>query len=154
MSYQLLKSLHLLGVTLFLGNIIVTAAWKALADRTRRPAVIAYAQRLVGITDVAFTAVGAALIAVTGLLMAGGHAAVFSATWLTWGYGLFFASGALWVFVLIPIQLKQTHLARNFRYEAEVPEQYWRFARLWAVFGTIATLLPLANLYLMVFKPA
>ena len=153
MSYQLLKSLHLLGVTLFLGNIIVTAVWKSLADHTRAPTVVAYAQRLVGITDVAFTAVGAALIAVTGPLMASHYGSVLDMTWLAWGYGLFIASGALWVLVLIPIQIKQARLARSFRHQPEVPAQYWRLARLWAVFGTIATLLPLANLYLMVFKP-
>jgi uncharacterized membrane protein len=33
-NYLLLKSLHVLGVVIFLGNIIVTAVWKALADRT------------------------------------------------------------------------------------------------------------------------
>jgi len=154
MSYQLLKSLHLLGVTLFLGNIIVTAVWKSLADRTKTPVVVAYAQCLVSVTDIAFTAVGAVLIAATGMLMVGGHAAVFSTTWLTWGYGLFIASGVLWLLVLIPIQIKQARLAKSFQYESEVPMQYWRLARAWAVFGTIATLLPLANLYFMVFKPA
>src|ERR1700730_3680611 len=68
--YLLLKSLHVLGVVIFLGNIIVTAVWKALADRTGSPAIVAYAQRLVNITYFAFTALGAALIAVTGPMMA------------------------------------------------------------------------------------
>ena len=49
---------HLLGVVLFLGNILVTAMWKLLADRTRAPGVVAYAQRVVTITDFAFTAPG------------------------------------------------------------------------------------------------
>jgi len=44
-----------LGIVLFLGNLIVTAVWKVLADRTRQVDVIAYAQRLVAITDIAFT---------------------------------------------------------------------------------------------------
>ena len=34
MSYNAFKVIHLLGVVLFLGNIIVTALWKMLADRT------------------------------------------------------------------------------------------------------------------------
>ena len=34
MSYDAFKVIHLLGVVLFLGNIIVTALWKMLADRT------------------------------------------------------------------------------------------------------------------------
>ena len=44
-DYLLLKSLHVLGVVIFLGNIIVTAVWKALADRTGSPTIAAYAQR-------------------------------------------------------------------------------------------------------------
>lgn len=153
MSYQLLKSLHLLGVSLFLGNIIVTALWKMLADRSRRPAVIAYAQRLVTLTDLVFTAPGAALILVSGLLMAGGHDAVARTPWLSWGLGLFTASGLLWVLVLIPVQWKQARLARGFAEAATVPAEYWRLARIWAGVGALATLLPLANLYVMVFKP-
>jgi uncharacterized membrane protein len=40
-NYLLLKSLHVLGVVIFLGNIIVTAVWKALADRTGSLAIVA-----------------------------------------------------------------------------------------------------------------
>jgi uncharacterized membrane protein len=58
MAYNAWLSLHILGVVLFLGNIIVTAVWKTLADRTKNPSVVAYAQRLVTVTDVAFTATG------------------------------------------------------------------------------------------------
>jgi uncharacterized membrane protein len=49
--YLAFKIIHLLGVVLFLGNIIVTAVWKTLADQTREPRTIAYAQRLVSVTD-------------------------------------------------------------------------------------------------------
>jgi uncharacterized membrane protein len=62
MSYDAFKVVHLAGVVIFLGNIIVTAMWKVLADRTGDPRIIAYAQRLVTITDWIFTAGGAALI--------------------------------------------------------------------------------------------
>jgi len=59
----------------------------------------------------------------------------------------------IWAAVLIPVQIAQARLARQFRNEGSVPARYWRLAKLWAVFGTVATLLPLANLYLMVVKP-
>jgi hypothetical protein len=58
MRHEAWLALHILGVVLFLGNIVVTAVWKVLADRTRNPAVVAYAQRLVTVTDIAFTATG------------------------------------------------------------------------------------------------
>jgi hypothetical protein len=34
-----------------------------------------------------------------------------------------------------------------------IPESYWRLGRRWAIWGAIATLVPLCNLYFMVFKP-
>jgi len=144
---------HVVGVVLFIGNIVVTAVWKLLADRTRTPAVVAYAQRLVTVTDVAFTATGAALIAISGPILAEDLGGIGGPTWLTVGFGLFIDSGVVWAAVLIPVQIAQARLARRFRTEAVIPERYWRLATIWAVFGAIATLLPLANLYLMVVKP-
>ena len=144
---------HVVGVVLFIGNIVVTAVWKALADRTKEPAVIAFAQRLVTVTDVAFTATGATLIAVSGPILAPDVGGVGGPAWLTLGFALFLASGLIWAGVLIPVQIAQARLARGFRDEASVPPRYWKLANLWAVFGAIATLLPLVNLYLMVVKP-
>lgn len=151
MSQDAWLVLHILGVVIFLGNIIVTAVWKVLADRTRDPAVVSYAQRLVTITDVAFTATGAALIAISGGAMADDFGGVSGEPWLTWGVALFIASGVIWVAVLIPIQVLQSRLTRTF--DDGIPYRYWRLARLWYVFGGLATALPLVNIYLMVAKP-
>jgi uncharacterized membrane protein len=142
------------SVVLFLGNIIVTAVWKALADQTREPRTIAYAQRLVTVTDWIFTLGGIVLILVGGYGMVAtagldplGHA------WLIWGQGLFIASAVIWVLFLIPTQMAQARIARSFKQGGPIPESYWRLGKRWAIWGTIATLLPLANLYFMVFKP-
>ncbi len=154
MSRDAWLSLHVLGVVLFLGNLIVTAVWKTLADRTKSPPVVAYAQRLVTVTDVAFTATGAVLIAVSGHVMAGDFGGVFSGpTWLVVGWSLFIGAGVIWLAVLVPVEVMQERLARGFREAETIPERYWRLSRVWAVAGTVATLLPLANIYLMVAKP-
>jgi uncharacterized membrane protein len=154
MSHNAWLSLHILGVVLFLGNIIVTAVWKLLADRTANPAVVAYAQRLVTVTDVAFTASGVIFILVAGMVMAEDYGGVFAGPlWLTLGWSLFVASGVIWLAALIPIEIMQERLARGFRNGGSIPERYWRLSRRWAFFGALATILPLLNLYLMVFKP-
>ncbi len=154
MSYNAWKTVHILGVVLFLGNIIVTAVWKTLADRTKNPSVVAYAQRVVTVTDIAFTATGAILIIVAGQVMAREFGGVFSGpSWLLWGWSLFIASGVIWIAILIPIQVMQERTARGFRNAATIPDRYWRLSRLWAVVGAIATALPVINLYLMVVKP-
>ena len=152
-NFLLLKSIHLLGVIIFLGNIIITAVWKILADKTKSPAIVAYAQRLVTITDFLFTTVGVLLILVSGRTMALKFGEIGDILWLSWGWWLFIASGIIWVLILIPIQIKQAKLAKYFSTKEEIPESYWTLSRYWVIFGIIATILPLANLYFMVFKP-
>jgi len=45
-------------------------------------------------------------------------------------------------------------MARLFTDGGTMPDSYWRVARVWIVFGIVATILPLTNLYWTVFKPA
>jgi len=71
-SYLAFKSIHVFGVILFLGNVIVSAWWKFKADRTKNPSVIAFAQRQVTLTDFVFTAPGALLAISTGDYLAYG----------------------------------------------------------------------------------
>jgi uncharacterized membrane protein len=129
MTYDAFKVVHLFGVVLFLGNIIVTAVWKVMADDTGDPRIIAYAQRLVSLTDWIFTAGGVVLI----LAGAYGMAAVagfdlHGTTWLVWGQALFAVSGLIWVFILIPTQIAQARQARVFANGSSIPASYWRTA--------------------------
>jgi len=150
---QILKIIHYLGVVLFLGSFIVTAVWKILADKTQSPEIVAYAQRLVTITDFTFTPIGVLLILISGELMAIKFGAISDILWLSWGMWLFIASGVIWVFILIPIQIKQAKLAKLFSANNEIPEIYYSLSKYWTVFQIGATIMLLANLYFMVFKP-
>jgi uncharacterized membrane protein len=153
-SYLWLKLAHLLGVTLFMGNIIVTAWWKLMADRTRNPEVIAFAQRQVTLTDYVFTAGGAAILLAAGWGNAVLHGMdVLHVKWLSYGLWLFSATGIIWVAILLPVQMRQARMARRFAQDGHIPAEYWRLGKIWAIAGFIATLLPLANYFLMVLKP-
>lgn len=152
MSYELLKTLHVLGAVLFIGNIIVTALWKALADRTRDAAIIGFGQRLVLITDVVFTAVGIVLLAWTGPAMTS-QAGGLGSAWVAWGTGLFAVAGLLWITVLVPVEILQARLARGFAHGGDIPQRYWQLANVWMGAGTMATILLLVTLGLMVMKP-
>jgi uncharacterized membrane protein len=154
-SYLWVKTLHLFGVVVFLGNIIVTAWWKLMADRTRDPRIIAFAQRQVTLTDYVFTAGGAAILLAAGWGNAASHGMdVFHIHWLSWSVWLLSATGLIWVAILIPIQVRQARMAQEFSVSGAIPAEYWRLGRLWAIWGFILTLLPLVNLYWMVMKPA
>src|SRR5574341_288809 len=91
-GYLWLKTLHVLGAVLFLGNIIVTGWWKVMADRTRDPRIVAFAQRQVTLTDWVFTAGGVALVLASGLGNAWLHGiSIPEQPWLVWGLALFTA---------------------------------------------------------------
>ena len=70
-AYDVLKTLHIADVVLLVGNVTVTSIWKLYADATRDPAVIAFAQRLVTVTDWFFTFWGIVL------MLAGGYGAAW-----------------------------------------------------------------------------
>jgi uncharacterized membrane protein len=72
---------------------------------------------------------------------------------LLWGYWLLIASGIIWVVILLSVQIKQAKMAKQFSETQQIPELYWKLECIWIIFGILATILPLANLYWMVFKP-
>lgn len=154
MTYLAFKVVHVTGVVLFLGNIIVTGVWKVLADRTGDPRTIAYAQHLVTLTDWVFTLGGVILILIGayGMVWTGGLNPL-GPLWLIAGQTLFIASGIIWAAILIPVQIAQARMAHAFEAGGPIPQSYWRLSKRWVIWGTIATLLPLANLYFMVVKP-
>lgn len=153
-SYLALKTIHLLGAILFYGNVIVTSWWKASAARTRDARVIAFALKQVWVTDILFTATGSIIILATGVGNAHLHNQLpWETPWMMWGLVLFMLSGILWGAVMIPLQLRQSRMAREFLDSGEIPEKFWQLERWWQITGGIAKLLPLAIVVIMVFKP-
>jgi len=154
MSLLLLKYLHILGIVLLVGNILVSAWWKIMANRTKDATIISFAQRQVTLTDYFFTLPGAILIVISGDMLA---FMLFENTWeITWvslGRIAFGITGFIWLFILIPIQIRQAKLAREFVKTGSIPETYWKLCQRWNFFGTIAVILPLIVLAVMIWKP-
>lgn len=139
-SYAIWKTVHLLGVILLVGNVTVTSIWKVFADRTGDARTIAFAQRLVTGTDWTLTAGGIALTVVGGYAMSleAGYS-LLGDGWLLWSQVAFVAAGAIWLAVLLPIQVEQARLARAFADGGPVPARYRALARRWLVAGLVAT---------------
>jgi len=151
-SYLWLKTIHLLGVILFLGNIIITGWWKNMADLTRNPKVIAFAQRQVTLTDWIFTAGGAAILLGAGMVNVAIHGLSYTSKWLSWGMSLFVLSGIIWAFILIPTQIKQAKMAAAFAETGVIADLYWKLCRRWNIWGGLAVVIPLIAVYFMTFK--
>ncbi len=153
MAYDVLKILHLLGVVVLIGNVTVTSFWKVFADRTADPKIVAHAQKMVTITDWAFTASGIALLCIGGFGAAWvADIPAFSARWLVEAEILFGLSGAVWLTILLPIQWRQAKMARGFAQGGTIPDAYWRNGRLWLIWGIVATVPLVAAIYVMVAK--
>ena len=145
-----LKLIHLVCACLFLGNVIVSGIWALLAERTRNHAIIQFSNRMVLITDVFFTLLGSLGVVWTGHGLAENFGGAQGHPWIQWSYLLLGFSRLIWLFVLVPIQLKQRALLQNTN---TVCEAYWRLSRIWQIAGAIATVLPLPIVYFMVTKP-
>jgi uncharacterized membrane protein len=152
-SYLWLKSIHLFGVILFLGNIIVTGWWKNMADLTRNPQIVAFAQKQVTVTDWIFTAGGVVILLAAGMINVAIHGLSYSSKWLGWGMLLFVLAGIIWAVILIPTQIKQAKMAEVFAETGDITDGYWSLCKRWNIWGAIAVILPLINIYWMTFKP-
>lgn len=145
---------HILGVVMFLGNIVTAAFWKIRAELGGSVEDVYKAVRSVMIADYFFTVPGVAFILVSGHAMAekAGYD-LFSWSWIGVSYVLFILTGAIWAVVLLPAQLKMIRAAKQSLAESRLNREYGRWSSIWNGFGTLATLIPIGILILMVLKP-
>ena len=150
--------LHIAGAAVFLGNIIVTAAWMLMADRTRSISVIHFSAKAVIRADFLFTLPGVLLILLNGLAMVfavwGGRETLYDISWISVALALFTASGIIWLSVLIPVQHRMIVYSDPVTYPVSLPTQFFSALHKWYAWGGLAILLPIGSLYLMVNKPA
>jgi len=152
--FLFLKLLHLLGVIVFVGNIVTAALWKVRADASGDLHAMAYAQRGVMFADYVFTAPGAALILVTGLWMADlSDRNILQTGWLFTALILLIVALLIWLFELLPIQRRLIRVTEEAVRAGQLDPVFKTLTMRWTIFGMVATLLPLVNVYLMVFKP-
>ena len=153
--YLGLKLFHIAAVILFLGNIITGLFWKAHADRTGNPQVIAHTFEGIIRSDRWFTIPGAVAIILGGLGAAiVGGIPILSTGWILWSIVLFSLSGLAFSFRVAPAQTKLAVLARAGMESGQLDlVRYHALSRSWEVWGLFALLTPVAAVALMVFKP-
>jgi uncharacterized membrane protein len=154
MLYLLLKSLHIVSVVLFLGNIITGVFWKVHADMTRD--LRARAQALDGIikADAVFTVPNVFVIVITGVATAyAGGIPILSTPWILGSIILFGISGAAFA-VVGPAQKKMLANVRAGIEGTWDEAGYAALSRRWTIWGAVSTAAPLLAVFLMVMKPA
>ena len=158
LPYRWHTFLHIAGAVVFLGNIVVTAAWMLMAERTRNIGVIHFSAKAVIRADLMFTLPGVLLILMNGFVMVldrwGGWDAFHQLSWISVALALFTASGAVWVGILLPVQHRMATLSDPSDYPASPPPAFFSALRWWYFWGAVAIALPVGSLYLMIHKPA
>lgn len=154
--YLVLKTIHVLSVVLFLGNIITGIFWKAHADATGDPKVQAHALAGVIRSDAWFTMPSVLVIIASGVALASTAGLPLLGTgWIAASLVAFALSGLLFVAILAPLQRRLLSEALGALADAEWPSRdYRRMSRVWEGIGLVAIALPLMALALMIFKPA
>ena len=156
-TYLFLKLIHIVAVVLFLGNIIVGVFWKAIADKTRDPRVMAFTMDGIIRSDRVFTMPGVFLILIGGFGAAGvGKLPMLHTAWILWSIVLFTISGIAFMARLVPIQKKLRAVAESAGGDAGTMDwaTYQRLSGQWKLWGLIALVTPALALVLMVMKPA
>lgn len=156
--YLFLKTVHILSVVLFLGNIITGLFWKAHADATRDPRLQAHALAGIIRSDAWFTIPSVLFIIVSGVALASSAGLpILGTAWIIWSLAAFAVSGILFGLFLAPLQRRLLNAARDAEAgtQAEWPSPDYRSMSVrWEAIGIVAIALPLAAVALMVFKPA
>ena len=151
--YQVLKSIHLFAVIIFMGNIITGLFWKMHADGTRNRMIIAHTMRGLIRADRWFTVPGVVVITAAGLLAAiQGGLPLFRTGWIFWSIVLFTASGVAFAWKVAPLQKRLLIMSQG---DGDLDWAAYRAASLrWELWGLFATVTPAIAVVLMTWKPA
>lgn len=152
MVYLILVLIHVIAVVIFLGNITIAPFWKANAEKKRDRLLLVNAWEGIIRADKLFTMPGVILLLIFGIggALHGGFNLI-SAGWIFWSIILYAISGAAFMIKVVPIQKKIVALAKdesNFSWD-----NYYKLAKQWDIWGSVATITPWIAVILMVIKP-
>ena len=146
--YLFFKLLHVFAVIAFLGNITVGVFWKAYADSTKDPKVMAFAMDGIIRADRIFTIPGVITIVIGGVgaALTGGFS-ILGTGWILWGLSLFVISGIAFG----PLARTQREILAAAK-AGDMP-RYESLSKNWNLYGTIALIAPVLAAAIMIVKP-
>jgi uncharacterized membrane protein len=153
MDYLIVKWLHILSSTFLFGTGIGSAFYMLFTSISRDVRAIAVVSRHVVLADWIFTATTVVIQPVTGVYLIYLAGFPWHSAWIMWSIALYFVAGACWLPV-VWIQMRMRDMAQlAARDNTELPQQYWRYLRLWVALGIPAFFALVIVFWLMVAKP-
>lgn len=154
MEYTFYKLLHVIGVILFLGNIITGLFWMHIAMKTNDVKIVGHTIRGIIRADNLFTTPGVIVITATGIMTAIiGHYPILGTGWILWPIILFIISGAVFMAKVAPLQRSMAASTAAADNTGSMDwEVFRKLYRSWEIWGLIATITPLAAAVMMILK--
>ncbi len=146
-SYQWHKLLHIFGVILFMGNMMVGPIWFGYAFYSKDSTILKFSGKLLELTDIFFTIPGAALTVLNGLVLASVFGGTRNQLWLFYSIILLFI---MWAFS-IPLIYIQEKMYRALA-ESTDSKKLNRLLLYWSIIGTLVMIPPSIIFYLMIVK--
>lgn len=149
-----LKSIHILAVILFMGNITTGLFWMHNAVRSRNGSIINHTIKAIIKADMIFTIPGVVMVVASGIWLAFCmQFPIFKLGWILWSIILFSASGIAFAVKVAPLQKQIAQLTS--RHEKLTDSDWESFAKLmrkWDFWGMVALLTPFISFLMMVLK--
>lgn len=152
--YLILKTIHLLAVVAFLGNITTGLFWMRFAVKTNDIKIIHHAASGIIASDRLFTIPGVVIITAGGI-----GAAIYAGTpllstgWIFWPIVLFSLSGIFFAYKVAPLQTKmRRYLEASIRDNDFTEKKFNGLLKQWELWGLMALLTPVFSFFMMVLK--
>lgn len=149
LSYQWHKLLHIIGVVIFMGNMIVGPVWFSYAFYSKDAHVLKFAAKLLQKTDLYLTIPGVALTVLNGLCLSAVYGGSQAQPWLLHSIYLILT---MWV-LSVPLVFLQEKLFVAMETEAQNEAKINRLLIQWSILGSLVMIPPSIIFYWMVVKP-
>jgi len=152
--YLLLKTIHLLAVVDFLGNITTGLFWMRLAMKTNNISILHHTAAGIIRSDRLFTIPGVIIITAGGFFAAiYGGIPLLRSGWIFWPIVLFSLSGVFFAYKVAPLQGKMKRfLATSLANNSFDGPAFKRLANQWEFWGLMALATPVISFFMMVLK--
>jgi len=152
--YLLLKTIHLLAVVAFLGNIATGLFWMRFAVRTNDLKIIRHTASGIIASDRLFTIPGVIIITAGGFstaIYAG--IPLLRTGWIFWPIILFSLSGVFFAYKVAPLQSKmRRYLDTSILNNSYEEKKFTSLLRQWEFWGFMALVTPILSFLMMILK--
>lgn len=151
---DIIRTAHFVGMALLCGSVATWLFWMARAIKHDSPgAKLVFVLENLLASDRYFTAPGAAMVGLSGILLVAFSQLGAPQAWLLPKSVAFVATGLVWRFGLIPAERTMARLVAGSASRGELPAEFHRVRRRWLSLGCLNYLLLLGIIIWSVLAP-